>query len=123
MAHVQDPPSSFWSSAYDNFLNANSFVKHNGCWCYRNNNTVFLYYSSQTEIPKEGIEIAPAGYRPPLALLISGKGTINNVDKYDQPYLISRNGVLTARTDNNNDSIAGVTWATVQVTFIVDTRN
>ena len=22
MAHVQDPPSSLWSSAYDNFLNA-----------------------------------------------------------------------------------------------------
>ena len=24
MAHVQDPPSSLWSSAYDNFLNAKS---------------------------------------------------------------------------------------------------
>lgn len=103
-------------------LNANSFVKNNGCWCYRNNNTVSLYYSSQTEIPKEGIEIAPVGYRPPLALLISGKGTINNVDKYDQPYQITSNGVLTARTDDNTDSIAGVTWAVVQVTFIADTR-
>ena len=27
MAHVQDPPSSFWSSAYDNFLNAKAYIK------------------------------------------------------------------------------------------------
>lgn len=71
-------------------------------------NIVQIACYTSTKLTTDGITI-PEGYRPFGEMLFTGKAYKNGADTWTQPFRIDTNGVLTARSNDNNSAVE-VTW-------------
>ena len=74
-----------------------------------------MAFSTSTGITAEGVTL-PFSVKPLVSVLFTGKAN-DGSDKWTIPFRLGTTGTLTARSNDNNTSIA-VTWVNIHTVFI-----
>ena len=103
------------SSTIENPLSDLRFFSENGFYVYIHGRVVeFTLTGTLTETGK----YFPQSIKPLLTYVFNGKANYNGVDYWDWGFRLDNNGLLTARSRDNNSSVQ-VTWINIHGVFLM----
>ena len=87
-----------------------------GLTAYKAGNVATILFNLSTGVRTSGIQL-PDSLKPCTRVVFTGKANNGSADIWYQGFVIDENGLLTARSINNNNAIA-VTWAYFSATYV-----